>query len=165
MLHNIPVCRTQSENTVMETTEITIPPPPPLTTITGDDLRRHFIRHLYAITASMDPRVLLNILQTGEAMLIQSELSPEARHLCTLMRRSLQNMDAQLLQERPSTNTSNRGIHSSAVLTTDLNIHAKNDSWFQNATDASQHIATEVLRHLKNCVNLERQTAAGGVDL
>jgi hypothetical protein len=74
-------------------------------------------------------------------------------------------MDAQLLQEGPSTDTSNRGIHRSAVLTIDLNIHAKNDSWFQDATDTSQHIATEVPRHFKNCVNLERQTAAGGVDL
>ena len=105
----------------------------------------------------LDPRVLLNVLQIGEDQFLQSDLSEEARNLCTTISQSLQAVDAKLLVEGASTDTSNRGYRKYVMLSTDLNIQAKKDCWFSDASDSSQDVASEVLRYLTRCVQLQKQ--------
>ena len=149
----------------MTTESSSLPAPPPsLTPITGDDLRRHCIRHLYAITTSLDPRILLNVIQIGEDQFLQSDLSEDARNLCTVMSQSLQAVD-RLLVEGAATDTSNRGYRKHVMLSTDINIQAKNDCWFSDTSTASQKVASEVLRYFTRCVQLQQQTAVEGIEL
>lgn len=72
---------------------------PPLKSITVDDLTRHFIRHLYAIAATMDPRELLNFLHYGEGMFLLDKRPDTTKHLCTKARQSLLTLESNLLSE------------------------------------------------------------------
>ena len=143
----------------------TLPAAPPILPITADDLRRHFIRHLYAISTSLDPRILLDLLQVGEDQFLLSDLSEDARQLCTTMSQSLQDVDARLLADGPSTNTFNRGYRKYIMLSTDINVAAKHDNWFRDASISSQKVASEVLRYFSRCMQLLQQTAVEGVEL
>lgn len=108
---------------------------------------------------------MLNTLQVGDDLFLQLDLSLEARHLCTIITQSLQTTDVQLLAEWSSTDTSNHCYRKNVTLSRDINIQAKKYCWFQEATDSSQQIASEVQRHFKNCVQLQQQTATEGLDL
>ena len=141
-----------------------LPSPPPLLPSTADDLRRHFITHLYAVTASLDPRILLNVIQFGEDLCLHSDLSEDARQLCTTVSKSLQVVDARLLVDGPSTDTTNRGYRRYVMLSTDINVQAKHDCWFRDASISSQKVASEVLRYFSRCVQLQ-QAAVEGAEL
>ena len=149
----------------MTSEDISLPAAPSILPITADDLRRHFIRHLYAIAASLNPRILLDLIQVGEDQFLQSDLSEDARQLCNTMSQSLQVVDARLLADGPSTSTSNRGYRKYVMLSTDINMAAMHDNWFRDASISSQKVASEVLRYFVRCMQLLQQTAVEGVNL
>jgi hypothetical protein len=81
------------------------------------------------------------------------------------MSQSLQAVDARLLADGASTDTSNRVYRKHVLLSTDINIQAKNDCWFRDASTSSQKIASEILRYFTRCVQLQQQTAVEGIEL
>jgi hypothetical protein len=80
------------------------------------------------------------------------------------MTHSLQAVDTRQLAEEAATDTSNRGYRKHVFLSTDINIQAKNNCWFRDASTSSQKIASDVLQYFTRCVQLQ-QTAVEGIEL